>query len=203
MDTTEVLIIVLLLLMVVITLVSIGWAFYLDGKYRNRPFPKHYSVHVEGTKVFSEQDIAAAREEARTGLHDAVVESADMLRSMLAVSAKGIGLKASEMAAGMLRKEFDTYHSSLARHREEAIKQYASLQKELDLKRTHLLSEMDAAAKKVESDRIDSFNTRIGDVVSSYLVEALDNGVDLGVQTKYVLHTLEAHKEDIKKDILS
>ena len=36
-----------------------------------------------------------------------------------------------------------------------------------------------------------------------HFIEALDKGVDLGAQSKYIIYTLEAHKEDIKRDILS
>lgn len=202
MDTSQVLTI-MLLCMAFIAIASISWAFYLDGKYRNRPSPRHYSVRVEGTKVFSEQDIVAARDEARQGLHKAVVESSNLMRSMLAVSAKGISGKADEMATNMLRKEFEIYQTSLSALREQTIKEYSALQKELDVKRAQLITEMDEQFKKNEAVRMEAFNARIADVVSSYLTEALENGIDLGAQSKYIIHTLEAQKEEIKKDVLS
>lgn len=202
MDTSQVMTI-MLLCMASLAIASISWAFYLDGKYRNRPSPRHYSVHVEGTKVFTEQDIIAARDEARQGLHKAVVESANLMRSMLSISAKGISTKADDMATNMLQKEFGIYQTSLSALREQTIKEYADLQKELDVKRAQLVAEMDERFKKNEAERMDAFNERITDVVSSYLTEALENGIDLGAQSKYIIHTLEAQKEAIKKDVLS
>lgn len=202
MDTSQVLTI-MLLCMAILAIASISWAFYLDGKYRNRPSPRHYSVHVEGTKVFTEQDISAARDEARQGLQKAVAESANLMRSMLSISAKGISTKADDMATNMLQKEFGIYQTSLSALREQTIKEYADLQKELDVKRAQMVAEMDERFKKNEAERMDAFNERIADVVSSYLTEALENGIDLGAQSKYIIHTLEAQKEAIKKDVLS
>lgn len=203
MDTFQILTFASLLFMAIVSIASLGWAFFLDGKFRNRPSPKHYSVHVEGTKVFSEQDLAAAREEARAGLSKAVAESSGLVRSSLAATINSLGEKAEEMATITLGQEFEKYQTSFAALREETIKEFADLQKQLDKRRDEITTQMEDTFNKSQEERIDAFNARIADVVSSYLVEALDKGVDLGAQSKYIIHTLEAHKEDIKKDILA
>lgn len=202
-DTLQIAILIGLVVMACVSFASIAWAFYLDGKYRNRPAPKHYSVHVEGVNVFSEQDLAAAREEARAGFRKAVAGSVSSVQPALAASISNISAKTEEMAKITLSQEFEKYQSSFAALREETIKEFGELQNQLDKRRDQLVIDMDAQYKKQQEARIDSFNERIAEVVSSYLVEALDKGVDLGAQSKYIIHTLEAHKEDIKKDILS
>lgn len=203
MDTFQVLSIASLVLLAIATIASLSWAFYLDGKIKNRPSPKQYSVHVEGTKIFNEQDLALARDEARAGFQKAVSESSGLLRTTLANTVTKLGSKAEEMGTMTLSQEFEKYQTSLGALREETIKEFGALQKELDIKRTQLISEMESEFKKGQADRIDAFNDRIADVVSSYLLEALDKGIDLGVQSKYIVHTLEANKENIKKDVLS
>jgi hypothetical protein len=40
-------------------------------------------------------------------------------------------------------------------------------------------------------------------VVASYISEALGSGVDLGAQMQFILTSLEAHKEEIRKDLLN
>ncbi len=50
---------------------------------------------------------------------------------------------------------------------------------------------------------MDQFNTRLNDVVSSYLTECLGSQVDLGAQSTYIFAALEQHKADIKRDVLS
>jgi hypothetical protein len=186
-----------------ISAVSLAWAFYLDGKFRNRPSPKHYDVHVDGTKLFSEDEMAGIGSEAREGLQKAVVQSSQLLSSSLATTIKGLNEKTEEMATMTLSQEFEKYQASFGALREETIKEFNDLQKQLDKRRGELMVELESLVAKDREERVDAFNARIADVVSSYLVEALDKGVDLGAQSKYIIYTLEAHKEDIKRDILS
>lgn len=203
MDTFQVFMFAGLLVMASIAAVSLAWAFYLDGKFRNRPSPKHYDVHVEGTKVFRDEDVEAILGDAKASLHQVVGQSSDLLRASLATTIKGINEKTEEMATMTLSQEFTKYQASLEALREETIQEFNSLQKQLEERRSELTIELEKLVKKDREERVDAFNARIADVVSSYLVEALDKGIDLGVQSKYIIHTLETHKEDIKKDILS
>lgn len=203
MDAFQVLVFASLLAMAGITVISLAWAFYLDGKLRNRPSPKNYDVHVEGTKVFSEQDMAEIGKDARESLNRAVGESTKLLETSLATTISGLTSKTEEMATMTLNTEFEKYHASLEALREETIKEFGHLQSQLDKRREEMTIELEKAVAKDREDRVDAFNARISDVVSSYLVEALDKGVDLGAQSKYIIHTLEANKEEIKKDILS
>jgi len=50
---------------------------------------------------------------------------------------------------------------------------------------------------------VEKFDTKIGDVVASYISESLGSGVDLGAQMQFIVSNLESHKEDIKKDLLN
>lgn len=203
MDTFQVLVFASLLLMAGISATSLAWAFYLDGKLRNRPSPKHYDVHVEGTKVLSEEDMAGVGADARAGLKDVVVQSSDAFRAALAATVKGLTEKTEEMTTMTLSQELEKYQTSLGTLQEETIKEFNSLQKQLEKRRDELIVELEKSVAKDRAERVEAFNARINDVVSSYLVEALDKGIDLGTQSRYIIATLEAHKEDIKKDILA
>jgi hypothetical protein len=57
-----------------------------------------------------------------------------------------------------------------------------------------------ASEKKLLADK---FEAKIGDVVASYISESLGSGVDLGAQMQFILTSLEAHKEEIRKDLLN
>ena len=107
------------------------------------------------------------------------------------------------MVTTALAQEFEKYQVSFAALREETIKDFTKLQKELDDDRVRLTEELESLVAKDREARMDAFNTRLGDVVSSYIVETLDKGIDLGAQSSYIMRTLEAHKEDMKKDVLS
>ena len=203
MDAFQVLVLVSLLLMACISVISIAWAFYLDGKLRNRPSPKHYDVHVEGAKVLSEEDVAGVGEEAKASLEHVVEQSSAAFQSALATTIKGLTEKTEELTTMTLSQELEKYQTSLGTLQEETIKEFNSLQKQLESRRDELVVELEKQVAKDRRDRVEAFNARINDVVASYLVEALDKGIDLGAQSKYIVRTLEEHKEDIKKDILS
>ncbi len=62
-----------------------------------------------------------------------------------------------------------------------------------------------AMASEVAAERkllVSQFDARMADIVTAYLAEALGGGIDLGVQRDYVMKTLEARREDIKRDLL-
>lgn len=60
------------------------------------------------------------------------------------------------------------------------------------------LAEEVAAEKQRLLQQIDN---RLGDAVSSFLLETMQHEIDLGAQTPYILKTLEAHKEELKKEV--
>lgn len=203
MDLLQLLTALGLALMTIIAVGALSWAFYLDGKARNRPSPKHYEVHVEPVKVFSEEDIAQVGSDAREGLKEAIEHSAEMLRSSMEATIAGLNTRTEEMVATTLSQEFEKYQVSFAALREETIKDFSDLQQQLEKDRQKLSEDLERVIVKEREERMEVFNARLGDVVSSYIVETLDKGVDLGAQSAYVLRTLEAHKDDIKQDVLS
>ncbi len=202
MDTFQVLMYAGLLVMAAITIISTVWAFFLAGELRNRPSPRHYKVEVDSPEVFSKDELAVIGQEARNELHGVVARSASVLETALSSTIAGLTTKTEDMAKVTLTQEFEKYHTSLEALREETIKEFGALQHQLDEKRTELTADLEAQSTKLQVDRMDAFNAKLGDVVSSYLVETLDKGVDLGAQAGYVVKMLEAHKEDIKKDVL-
>jgi hypothetical protein len=190
-------------LIVIVIAVALVWIFYLDGKLRNRPAPQHYTVHLDAAKVFSEEEMAVVGKEASEDMREIVARSAEQLEASLKATIAGLNTKTEEMASQTLSQEFEKYQASFEALREEMIREFSDLQKQLDERRLQLSADLEDAVRKDREARMDSFNGRIADVVSSYIVETLDKGVDLGAQSAYILHTLEQHKEDIKKDVLS
>lgn len=203
MDLVQLLMAIGLALMAVIAISALSWASYLDGKIRNRPSPKHYDVHVEPVKVFSEDDLARVGEDAREELREAIEKSAEMLRASMEATIGGLNARTEEMVTTTLTQEFEKYQVSFAALREETIKDFSKLQKQLDKDRLKLSEDLERLVAKDREERMEAFNARLGDVVSSYIVETLDKGVDLGAQSAYILRTLEAHRDDIKRDVLS
>ena len=203
MDTFQILVLAALGVMTVITVTSLVWVFYLSGALKNRPSPKHYQIAVESSKVFSPEDLVTISKEARESMHVVVDKAAGELSSSLSATIASLTTKTEDMAKITLAQEFEKYQTSLGALRDETIKEFGDLQQQLDKRRQELTEDMEANVLKDREARMEAFNARLGDVVSSYLVETLDKGVDLGAQAGYVVRMLETHKDEIKKDVLS
>lgn len=203
MDTSQIVLFGGLLAMAAVTVICLIWVFYLVGELKNRPSPKHYEVEIESPEVFTPEELVTISEEARQGLDVVVSKASSELESALASTIAGLTTKTEDMAKVTISQEFEKYQISLEALREETIKEFNGLQKQLDERRSDLIAQMEAKVQEDREARMDEFNTRLNDVVSSYLIETLDKGVDLGAQAGYVVRMLETHKDDIKQDVLS
>lgn len=202
MDEVQFTLVAGLILMALVNAISLLWASYMDRKARGRQVPKIYEVHLEGTKVFSEADLSQIEKNATAYLQKAVDEAGERLQSTLKTTVDKIAGNIEETTAAQLAQELEKYQISLEALREQTIHQFSNIQTELDTRREQMLEQLNHNFEKERAARMEQFNARLNDVVASYLAESLGNQVDLGAQTSYILQTLEAHKEDIKRDVL-
>lgn len=203
MDTLQLILIISIIVMALINAVSLIWASYLDHRLRQRPTPKNYDIHLEGTKVFSEIDIAEAQQHAKAVLQKAIEASAGQVQEAVAKSVGEISNNISDIAQTGFSQEFEKYQISLSELQNQTVEQIGSLQKDIDARRQELLGQVETVVAQEREKRMAHFNERINDVVAGYLAESLGNQVDLGAQGPYIMQSLEQHKEDIKRDVLS
>ena len=151
----------------------------------------------------SDIDIATVEKLARQQLAKAAGEASLRFKKSLDNTVDQMSVKIGDMASNSLSGEFEKYQISLQALRDQSIQEFSKLQKELDDRRTQLTEHLDKVIQTEGEKRLAALDTRMNDVVSSYLIESLGNQVDLGAQSAYIFETLEKHKEEIKKDILS
>jgi hypothetical protein len=197
------LLVVGLLVMATLNAASLIWAFYLDHRLRNRPDTKNFDVHVEGTKVFKEPDLEQIESVAEQQLQVVVQEAAARLQQSLNASIDGLAGQVAHIAESTVSQEFEKYKVTLQELESQSVAEFGELDKEIQAKRAELLQNLEADVAKERDGRMDEFNARLNDVVSSYLAESLGNNVDLGAQSVYIMQMLETHKEDIKRDVLA
>jgi predicted HicB family RNase H-like nuclease len=193
----------LVVLLVLINLAALTWASFQDRKARAKPQPKIYEIHLEGTKVFSDVDLAEIQKAAKEQLHSAAEDAAQRLQKSLNNSVDQVAADINDRLSTDLIAEFEKYQVSLGALRDQTIEQFSKIQSELDHRRLELIEHVDRQVAAEQEKRLAHFNERINDVVTSYITESLGSNVDLGAQTDYILQALEANKEQIKKDILS
>ncbi|MBW4061712.1 hypothetical protein HJC99_04045 [Candidatus Saccharibacteria bacterium] len=107
----------------------------------------------------------------------------------------------SRLTTDVIEKELDAYHKTLDGVRATANEAMEKIRAAVDEQRVELRKGMEADVAAEQNRLIERFDTKMGDVVSSYIAESLGGGVDLGAQMQYVISSLEAHKEEIKKDL--
>lgn len=201
MDSTQLILVIGLIIMALINTATLFWAMYLDRRLRGRPVPKKYDVHVEGTKVFSEPDMAEVQKRADDQLVHAVQMASQRLEESVNKGVEQLAAHVSDVASDSIRQEFDKYQASLRALNNQTVDEFAKIQTDLEQQRAELVKQLQTEIAQERDRRLAHFNDRINDVVSSYLAETLGGRVDLGAQMPFILESLQKHKEDIKRDI--
>ena len=202
MDTLQLTLIVALIAMALINAASLMWAFFLDRKLRAKPVPKVYDVHLDGAKIFSEIDLAEVEKQALNELQSATRQAASKIQGSINGAVSRVAEHVDEMTTTTLNAEFEKYQLSLQALREQSITEFTKLQKELDGQRDRMLEQLQKQINEEHTKRLAQFDSRLSDVVTSYIAESLGNQVDLGAQMPAIVQTLEKHKADIKRDVL-
>lgn len=203
MDSLQFILVAGLIAMVGINAASLAWAMRLNRELRSRPAPKVYEVKVDAGKVMAAIDMTTVEELTKKQLNKVANEAGVRFKESLNNAVDSLSVKISDMASNTLSGEFEKYQVSLQALRDQSIEEFSKLQKELDNRRTQLTEHLDKVIQTEGEKRLSALDTRMNDVISSYLIESLGNQVDLGAQSAYIFETLEKHKDEIKKDILS
>lgn len=107
----------------------------------------------------------------------------------------------SRLTTDVIEKELEAYHQTLDGVRKTATEAMDQIRAAVEEQRVELRKSMEADVATEQARLIERFDAKMGDVVTSYIAESLGGGVDLGAQMQYILTSLEAHKDEIKKDL--
>ena len=201
MDNSELILFAGLIFMASINAASLIWAFYLDHRLRQKPVPKHYEVHIEGEKVLKEVDLDQVEAEAVNELHTIITGATEQLQTSLSSMTTAVTGSVEQKVKELADAQFAQYQETLTKSLENNEQAMMSLEKEIADKRARLEAVLRAAIEKEFNNRIATFETRLNDVVASYLVESLGTSADMSAQVDAIVESLEKHKEEIKQDI--
>lgn len=131
----------------------------------------------------------------------AAKQSASQLQDELAASGKQVKELVNRLATEIVADEMQRYRTELARMRSDANIQMSATNAEIEKHKEEIKAkvtqEMDAEKQRL----LKQIDTRLGDAVSSFLLEALQHNVDLGNQSSYLVALLEEHKDEFKKEV--
>ncbi len=109
----------------------------------------------------------------------------------------------SRLTTTVIEEELEAYQKTLEEVRHVATQAMEQIHQAVEHQRVELRDGMEAELAAEKKLLADKFDAKMGDVVSSYISESLGSGVDLGAQMQFILTSLEAHKEEIRKDLLN
>jgi hypothetical protein len=109
----------------------------------------------------------------------------------------------SRLTTQVIEEELEAYQKTLEEVRHVATEAMEQIHETVEKQRVELHQGMEAELAGEKKRMADKFDAKFGDVVSSYISESLGTGVDLGAQMQFILTSLEAHKAEIRKDLLN
>ncbi len=124
----------------------------------------------------------------------------------------GVDLKATSgrlseqverLTTSVIEEELEGYQKTLEEVRKVATETMEQIHQSVEGQRVELRQNMEKELAEERQRLVAQFDTRMGDIVASYVAESLGGGVDLGSQLQYITQTLETNKEALKKDLLS
>jgi hypothetical protein len=124
---------------------------------------------------------------------------------VFAVDLQGTSTRLSEQVSRLttqvIEEELGAYQSTLEELRKVAAGTMDQIRSSVESQRLELRTSMEADIATERERLLAKFEAKMGDIVASYITESLGGGIDLGSQMNYIVASLEAHKDDIRKDL--
>lgn len=131
-----------------------------------------------------------------------IVEATQTFGTDLQGTSTRLSEQVSRLTTKVIEEELEAYQKTLEEVRHVATVAMEQIHQAVEHQRVELHQGMEAELAEEKKHLAAKFDAKMGDVVSSYISEALGSGVDLGAQMQFILSSLEAHKDEIRKDLL-
>ena len=150
----------------------------------------------------SEPTAAELDNKLKTAYETKITEATQTFGTDLGATSKRLSEQVSRLTTTVIEEELEAYQKTLEEVRKVATQAMEQIHQAVEHQRVELRQGMEAELAEEKKRLADKFDSKVGDVVASYISESLGSGVDLGSQMQFILTSLEAHKEDIRKDLL-
>lgn len=156
-------------------------------------------------KPITVSEPTAAELEARLkAAYDAkIVEATATFGEDLKGTSTRLSEQVSRLTTSVIEEELDSYQKTLEEVRHTAVEAMDKIRTAVEQQRVELRQGMEADLAAEHDKLAAKFDTKMGDIVASYIAESLGGGVDLGAQMQFIMTSLESHKDELKKDLMS
>jgi flagellar biosynthesis/type III secretory pathway protein FliH len=157
--------------------------------------PHPFDVHL--TPEAKERLVQASMEQFQQVLN----QSAGKLQGDLGVTTSHINNLVLRLASEIVSGELEHYRSELSQLHEKTNSDMSGIRTEVAQHQSEIEAKMTQEVEAEKQKLLKQIDTKLGDAVASFLLEALQHNVDLGSQSAYLVAMLEEHKADFIKEV--
>jgi len=140
-------------------------------------------------------------EEAQRNFQHVLDSSAKELQQDLAATTLEIHKLVEKMGTEAVASELENYRTRLAELQKKTEEDMAGMRETIAAQQEELKVMVAADIQAEKARLLTQIDTRLGDAVTSFLLDAMQYEVDLGAQGPYLTKLLEAHKDEFKKEV--
>lgn len=153
--------------------------------------------------IISEPTAAELEAKIKAAYEVKIGEATQTFGTDLQATSTRLSEQVSRLTTQVIEEELEAYQKTLEEVRHVATEAMEQIHQAVEHQRVELRDGMEAELAEEKKHLADKFDAKMGDVVASYISEALGSGVDLGAQMQFILTSLETHKDEIRKDLLN
>lgn len=172
---------------------------YLHWKSKNQPAQ---AAQPQSTNDYLSPMVKQQMGQAYQARFQAALNgSAAQLERDLSVTAGHINNLVMRLATEIVSGELEHYRQQLTQLHKTAAANLGGVSAEIDKHKAEIEAKISQELEAEKQRLVKQIDTKIGDAVSSFLVETLQHNVDLGAQGSYLISTLEEHKAELIKEV--
>ena len=123
------------------------------------------------------------------------------LQQNLGATASELDQLLRRLGGEIVGNELERYRTELAQLRQQAQTELGTIKSQVDGHKAELEKQVADELAAEKQRLISQIDTKLGDAVSSFLLDALQHNIDMGAQEEYLLQLLETHKDDFKREV--
>ena len=175
---------------------------YLYRHARAHFKPEQHDAHAENADAALPAAVKARILKDSEAKFEAVVNhSITELQHNLQHTTTEVNTMIKKLSVDVVNNELEQYRDGLAKLHTQAEKDLGDFKQKMEGHETEMKQKL-ADEMTVEKQRlVKQLDTKLGDAVSSFLLDTLQHNVDLGSQSAYLLSVLEEHKAEFIKEV--
>lgn len=172
-----------------------------DGRISSLEQSTQAAAEEDVEHIFNKEFREELRNRGRLHFEKILGENAMFLQQDLRLTTSQLNEYMKSEISKDLHEAFANYQSAITDAKQLAVESIEKTKTAIDDERKTLVAQLAQEVADAKANRIAQFDARLGEVVNSYILQAIGNQIDLSDQLEYILGELETNKQAIIEDI--